>query len=214
MPKPTHTQIETLLRGLILPLHQIKRDIPLPIGERRWENDAEHSWSTAILACSLAPEIDPTLDVGKVCQFAVAHDLLEAYADDTSPFGSKEKLLSKAQREAAALESIAKEYAHFSWIIQTVKAYERKDTNEALFVSAIDKYVPAVYDVIDEGQLFRERGTTLAEYKQLLADQRDKVHRHPGVGKYYDEVRALLEEHPEYFHPETETGSESNTTTA
>ncbi len=43
MNKPTHEDIENLLRKIILPFYHIKRDMPLPVGERRWENDAEHS---------------------------------------------------------------------------------------------------------------------------------------------------------------------------
>lgn len=43
MAKPTHSDIDSLLRTLVLPFYHIKRDMPLPLGERRWENDAEHS---------------------------------------------------------------------------------------------------------------------------------------------------------------------------
>ncbi|MEK7152377.1 MAG: HD domain-containing protein, partial [Patescibacteria group bacterium] len=119
MSRPTHTQIEYLLRTLVLPFYHIKRDMPLPIGERRRENDAEHSWSIAMLACSLAREIDPNLDVGKICQFAVAHDLVEVYAGDTSTFASEAKHASKAEREEKALQTITREFAHFPWIIET-----------------------------------------------------------------------------------------------
>ena len=172
----------------------------VPIGERRWENDAEHSWSIALLACSLAPRIDASLDVGKICQFAVVHDLVEVYAGDTSTFASKSEHASKPQREAKALKTISKEFAAFPWIIQTIEAYEHKDTNEALFLYAVDKYITILYDYIDEAQLFRERKITLAAYNKSLEDHRKKVQVHPEIAKYYDEVRALLDARPEYFH--------------
>ncbi len=202
MPTPTHAHIEELAKTLILPFYHIKRDMPLPLGERRWENDAEHSWSIALLACSLAPEVDPGLDVGKICQFATIHDLVEIYADDTSVFASADQLASKDEREARALETIAKDFAHFPWIIQTIEAYERKDTDEAKFVYAIDKYITLLYDYLDEGRLFRERKVTLAQHNASLEAHRRKAHSHPAVGKYYDEVRDLLDAHPEFFHPE------------
>ena len=203
MPHPTHDQIEDLLRKLVLPFYHIQRDIPLPAGERRWENDAEHSWSLAFLACSLAPEIDSSLDVGNICQFAIAHDLVEVYADDTSPFADKEHVASKEEREERALQRIAREFAHFPWIIQTIEAYERKDTDEARFVYALDKYIACAFDLMDQGKLFIERKMTLTNYNKSLESHRKKAHSHPIIAKYYEEVRTLLDTHPEYFHPET-----------
>jgi 5'-deoxynucleotidase YfbR-like HD superfamily hydrolase len=202
MAKPTHDHIEKLIRALILPFYHVKRDMPLPIGERRWENDAEHSWSLAFLACAIAPEVDPALDVGKVCQFAVAHDLVEVYADDTSTFASDEHLATKAEREEQALKRITKEFAHFPWIIQTIEEYERKDTNEAKFIYALDKYIAVAYDYIVEGKLFKERKVTLADYNKSLETQRTKARSHPVVAEYYEEVRSLLDGRPEFFHQE------------
>lgn len=46
-----------------------------------------------MLACSLAHEIDPTLDIGKISQFAIAHDLVEVYADDTSVFATERAVI-------------------------------------------------------------------------------------------------------------------------
>jgi len=200
MTKPTHADIEKLIRKIILPFYHVKRDMPLPIGERRWENDAEHSWSVAFLACSLAPQIDPKLDVGKIAQYATAHDLVEVYSDDTSTFANQEKLASKAEREEMALKRIAKEFAHFPWIVQTIEEYEHRNTDEARFVYALDKYIAVTYDYIDEGKLFQERKVTLNTYNKYLEEHRKKAHAHPEVAKYYDEVRALLDAHPEFFH--------------
>jgi 5'-deoxynucleotidase YfbR-like HD superfamily hydrolase len=198
--QPTHADIETLLKTLVLPFYHVKREMRLPMGERRLENDAEHSWSLAFLACSLAPQVDVTLDIGKLCQFAIAHDLVEVYADDTPVFGDTEALLSKEEREEKALEAIAKESTPFPWIIQTITEYERKDSNEAKFIYALDKYIATAYDYIDEGRLFRQRKMTLVEYNKTLESHRIKAHSHQAVGKYYDEVRSLLDSHPEYFH--------------
>ena len=172
----------------------------MPIGERRWENDAEHSWSLAFLACALAPQIDSKLDVGKIAQYATAHDIVEVYADDTSTFAANEELASKDEREEAALRRITKEFNHFPWIAQTIQEYERRDTNEAKFVYALDKYIAVTYDYIDKGKLFKERKMSLDTYNKHLEVHRKKAHHHPEVAKYYEEVRALLDSHPEFFH--------------
>ena len=200
MGKPSHHQIEKLLIQVVLPFYHVKRDIPLPRGERRAENDAEHSWSLAFVACALAPEIDPGLDVGLVCQFAVVHDLVEVYAGDTAVHGDPAHAATKDVREAAAAKKLAREFAYLPWITQTLQAYERKDTNEALFVYALDKYLPVFFDYLDQARLFKERKYSLERYNRELEAHRAKAHRHPAVGKYYDEVRELLNAHPEYFY--------------
>lgn len=202
MTQPTHSDIEHLLKHIILPFYHIKRDMPLPLGERRWENDAEHSWSVAFLACALAPQIDPTLDIGKIAQYAIAHDIVEVYADDTSTFASESELATKDEREAAALKRIETEFGHFPWITKIVEEYESKQSNEAKFVYALDKYIPVAYDYIDEGKLFQERKVTLESYNKSLETHRQKAKSHPKVAEYYEEVRRLLDAHPEYFHSE------------
>lgn len=47
MPQPTQTDITRLLTEVVIPFHCIERNNDLP-KTGRWENDAEHSWSTAI----------------------------------------------------------------------------------------------------------------------------------------------------------------------
>lgn len=74
-----------------------------------------------------------------------------------------------------------------------------------MFVYALDKYIAVAYDHIDEGKLFRERKVTLEEYNSSLESHRTKAHSHPSIGEYYDEVRHLLDQHPEFFHQPTKT---------
>jgi putative hydrolase of HD superfamily len=200
MTKPSHDQLQELIKTLILPFYHVKRDSPLPIGERRYENDAEHSWGLALLAAAIAPQIDRNLDVGKICQYAVVHDLVEVYADDTSNFAPIKKLASKSQREEAALRQIEQEFAHFPWIAATINEYEQKTSEEARFVYALDKYLPVYFDYLDQARLFRERKLTLDDYNKALEAHRKKAHSHPVIAEYYEEIRALVEDHPEYFH--------------
>lgn len=200
MTKPTHQQIEKLITEVLLPFCHVTRDIALPRGERRLENDAEHSWSLAFLAASLAPQIDPKLDVGKICQYAIVHDLVEVYAGDTPVHGPKEQLLSKTQREHDALLKLTKEFSFMPWISSTITEYESRETDEAKFVYAIDKYLPVFFDYLDQARHFREQAMTHETYKEKMTEHRRKAHTHSEVGKYYDAVRELIDAHPEYFH--------------
>lgn len=202
MSRLSHSDTDKLLRDIVLPFQEIKRTHRLPVGRRRWENDAEHSWSVAFLACSIAHKIDTSLNIGRVSQIAIAHDVVEVYAGDT-PFLAHESVqTSKNDREAEAMKRIAKEFSHFTWIVDTVQEYERRETNEAKFVCAVDKYIAISYDLIDEARVMREQKVTLSEYNASLKSHREKAHGHGKVAEYYEEVRALLDSHPEYFHIE------------
>lgn len=198
-PLPTE-QILDLLSGIVLPFHHIERHHRLPQTKpRRWENDVEHSWSVAVLACALAPHIDRKLNVGKICQFAVVHDLVEIYAGDTKVFDSGSSASDKAARERDALKQIQQRFPAFNWITDTITEYEKRSSNEALFVYAIDKYIAVAYDLLDKGECLRELGVTQAIYDEYRAKHRLKAHLHPGVGRYYDEILDLMDAHPEYF---------------
>lgn len=201
MGKPSFEEVEALLQQAILPFYGIIRDVSVPITPRRRENDAEHSWSLALMACALAPEVDPDLDVGKICTFAVVHDLVELYAGDTSVWASKEKLASKAAREQAAVTQIAANFSAFPWIGQTVEAYERKDTSEAKFVYALDKFLNLLVIYADKNLHNVENyQTTKHMCDQQLIPHRQKAHSHPVVAEYYEQLRAAFDAHPEYFY--------------
>ena len=203
MTAPAYDDVEGLVRNIILPFHAVKREMKLPIRGRPWENDAEHSWSLAFLACALAPVIDTKLDVGKIAQFAIVHDIVEVYAGDISVLaGTDDQKAQKAKNEREALERMKREYAHFPWITQTVQEYESLQSDEAKFVYALDKYLPVAYDLIDAGKYLHEAKHTKRKYDEALVSHRKKAHTHPIVGSYYDETRRKLDAHPEYFYPE------------
>jgi len=52
------------------------------IPQEKAESVAEHSWSVALLAESLAAEYAPQLDRNKIMRMAMVHELCEIYAGD------------------------------------------------------------------------------------------------------------------------------------
>lgn len=98
---PTQLTLETyaaisLLAGVI-------RHNSVTFDAARRENVAEHSYSLAVLGGALAAELNKTaampLDIGRVTQFAVLHDLPEAYMEegDISVYADKRLLAAKKQ---------------------------------------------------------------------------------------------------------------------
>src|SRR5262245_60113888 len=96
--KPTLDELERVVRELVIPFYRVDRDMYIPKdgrGTRKLENDAEHCWSLAFLACAIAPQVDASLDVGKIAQLAIVHDVPEIFAGDVSTWDSAEKLAQK-----------------------------------------------------------------------------------------------------------------------
>ncbi|CAN5655451.1 HD domain-containing protein [soil metagenome] len=199
MSKPKFSDIQHLFNNMILPFHEIERDMPLPVASKRNDNDAEHSWSLALLAIALAPQTDKTLDVGKVCIFSVIHDLVEIYAGDTSVWGPEEMLANKAAREEAAVAEIQKQFNAFPNLGDWIEQYERKDTPEAKFVYALDKFLNLLIRSTDQGEYFRNKRINLDRFKKQVVSHRRKAHHHPEVGKYYDELLEIFYKNPQFF---------------
>ncbi len=205
--KPTFSDIEKLHKELLVPFYDIERDLAVLTKKRRKENDAEHSWSLAILACSLAVEIDPDLDLGKVCMFAIVHDVVEIYAGDTSVWSKAEHLQTKHEREKAAAEIIQDRFKAFPWIGQTIAEYERKDTAEAKFVWALDKFMNLLIIYVDKNRYNVEvHKSTKKKFDDLIKIHRAKAATHKTIAQYYDHMLAVFDKHPEYFYPESSDG--------
>lgn len=125
------------------------------------ESDTDHTMMTAVSACALGHKLYPdTLDHGLVAQFAIMHDLVEAYADDTDTFGLTEAdRAAKNQREHEAFLRIQKEFQlSFPWLPDIIEQYERLDTKEARFVKTVDKLMTKVSHILNNGAYFKSRG--------------------------------------------------------
>ena len=78
-------QIEFLLE--IDALKQLLRQSYVTDGSRR-ENTAEHSWHIALSAVVLAEHANEPVDVARVVQMLLVHDLVEIDAGDTFVYAS------------------------------------------------------------------------------------------------------------------------------
>ncbi|MDB5181973.1 MAG: Metal dependent phosphohydrolase [Candidatus Saccharibacteria bacterium] len=156
------------------------------------ENDTEHSYNLAMTAWFLASHF-PRLDQGKVVKFALAHDLVEVHAGDTYIYADAELLASKSARKAAALEQLSQEWPDFPDLIETVRAYEERSSEEAKFVYALDKIMPMMLIYIGEGHTWKREGITL---QRLHAVKKDKVAVSKDIKPYYDALYDLLLDSP------------------
>ena len=124
-----------LLHGV----QRVKRVARLP-DEKEMSNTVEHSFKLAMLCWYIADANKLTLNYEKIFKYALAHDVIEAYAGDTPTYDT-ESQKTKHVREAESLNRIESEFPEFSGLTQTIHEYESRSTPEARFVYAADKLI-------------------------------------------------------------------------
>lgn len=129
------------------------------------ESDTDHTVMLSVCACALAEKLYPYLDIGKVAQFSIVHDIVEAYAGDTDTFNlSKAGKIEKEVREAQALQKIHVEFDEmYPWISKTIEDYEALQTDEAQFVKLLDKVMPKITHLMNQGAHLKKIGRTKEE---------------------------------------------------
>jgi len=144
----------------------IFRQTYLSDGKRK-ENDAEHSWHTAVMAFTLAEYFDPEIDVLKVMKMMLMHDIIEIYAGDTYCYDDAGNA-TKEQREMEAAEKIysllpedqAKEYKAL-WL-----EFEAKNTPESNFCAILDRIQPIMLNYATDGRAWQEHGIYLEQVRK------------------------------------------------
>ena len=158
----------------------------------RPETDADHTVMLAIIACDLAEQLAPQrADRGLIAQFALVHDLVEAYAGDVQTLTiDAAGRVAKDERERLAMERLRTEFGPDSWMCSVIDVYEAQWCPEARYVKVLDKVLPKLTHLLNEcvaaKALTDREGFTAAHCVQL-----DKLRReYPDMGA----VTALLEE--------------------
>lgn len=185
VPEPDYDQLATELLEKVLRLGHVSMEFA-EVKRRTgnlsggYESDTDHTVMLSLLACSLA-RYDQRLDVGKVAQYALVHDLVEVYAGDVQTIQLDTiDFARKAADEAKALAQLDNEFGKtFPWLIETITAYEALADPESRFVKTLDKCMPALT------HLFTESRTILDEFESVEALRENaKLHHAKHLGSY------------------------------
>ncbi len=177
----------------------IKRKIYIPDSNKefRKENDSEHSYSLAMSTWYLSQFI-PNIDRDKAMRFALAHDIVELHAGDEMAIGrTKEQEMKKRLREQEALNKLEEEWPDFPEMTATIREYEKKDTNEALFVYALDKVLPMQLNLITGGHTWKKYNI---KRKDVVANKDEKARAFEEVNLIWKELRKEVLAHDDYFN--------------
>jgi putative hydrolase of HD superfamily len=154
------------------------------------ENDVEHSFGLALTCWYLHPKIAPDLDLSKVLQYALAHDIVELHAGDTFVFDT-ERAASKDAREREAAEQIRKDWPDFLPLVEYTEGYMNKVDAEARFVKAVDKLLPVIMvELGEKNEYWKRHGITLS----MERDNKVTIRVSDSVAPYYEMLIEWLDE--------------------
>lgn len=161
-------------------LKSIQRKTTVKADNNRRENSAEHSWQVALSAYILSDFIDIEIDVNKVIQMLLIHDVVEIYAGDLFAFADSTQKAQQMQNEYNAIADLYKKFP--SDKAKEIKSlwieFEEGKTSEAKFALSVDRFLPFLQNINNQGgswnefniskQQVLERNKTLAEVSSTL----------------------------------------------
>ena len=161
-----------------------------PLGLDRYENSAEHSWQIALMAASLARYAKAPVDINRVIAMLLVHDIGEIDAGDTMVFeeGGWE------QRKAAELASVTRIFGMLpdgqgASFLALWKEFEHGVTAESLFAHSVDRAMPVLLNLSNQGQSWRENGIS---YERVMRRVEPEVKA--GCPALWEYLRGRLED--------------------
>lgn len=166
-------------------LKKIKRKTKL-IGTNIEEDDAQHSWHISIMALILEEYADEDLDILKVLEMLLIHDLVEIYAGDTFAY-DEEGHKDKEERELKAANKLysllgEKKGDKFKslWL-----EFEEGKSKEAVFAIAMDRLQPILLNYHNSGGTWKEYGI---KKEQILKRVKPVMDTSKELGKFINEL--------------------------
>jgi putative hydrolases of HD superfamily len=145
-------------------VERMTRLIQQPGEIARRENSAEHSWHLALMAMMLVEHANEPVDLVRVLQMILIHDIVEIDAGDTFVYDSN-AMIGKAEREALAAERIfgmlpedQKDELFSLWY-----EFEARETPEAKYASALDRLAGMLPNAANNGGTWNEHKVTVEQ---------------------------------------------------
>jgi putative hydrolases of HD superfamily len=127
----------------------------------RRENSAEHSWHATMLAMVLSEYSRTHIEVSRVIEMLMVHDIVEIDAGDTPIYDKQGESIKEAreQKAAARIFSLLPPDQHQD-LMDLWKEFETGTTPEAKFARALDRIMPLLHNYNTQGKRWQEDGIT------------------------------------------------------
>lgn len=127
-----------------------------PVGLKRYENSAEHSWHVCLSALMLRDYANEDIDIDRVIRMLLIHDLGEIDAGDTIVYSSettelKEKEAAGVARMLDFLPPAKRDEYMALW-----HEFESGDTADSRFARAVDRVPPLLQNMADDGHTWKK----------------------------------------------------------
>ncbi len=136
----------------------------------RGENTAEHSWHAALSALLLHQYANQPVDVNKVIQMLLIHDLVEIEAGDTFVY-DQPKVIFQEKVEAKAARTVFCQLPNEQG--QRLKTlweeFEARETPEAKFAKAIDRFLPLYSNIFTKGYSWQPYNVSLPQVREIAS---------------------------------------------
>ena len=148
-----------------------------PIGLERYENSAEHSWQIALVALSLIPHAKEPVDTAKVVSMLLLHDVVEIDTGDKFAYDANhddfDNELAAAKRIFGLLPANTGDAFLELWV-----EFEQAQSANARFAKAVDRLLPVLQNIHNDGQSWRSHQITLEQVLKknaAIADLNDDL---------------------------------------
>jgi putative hydrolases of HD superfamily len=160
-----------------------------PVGLDRYETVAEHSWQVCLLAQLLSKCASAPVDIVRVIELLLVHDIAEIDVGDQIVYQAKDNSRAEAEREAAArIFGLLPEHDG-ARLMSRWQEYEDRTTGEAVFAYAIDRLLPVLQNIKNNGQSWRENRVPLEKIRAVNAVIAEAC---PSVWEYVQDILGQL----------------------
>ena len=137
-----------------------------PLGLARFENSAEHSWQLAVFAMALSHYAEGPIKLERVVWMLLLHDIGEIDTGDTIAYATEGMEQRKIAEQAAVKRICAILPSELSDQFESLwQEFEAAETPEAKFAHAMDRSIPIILNLANNGQSWRENGI---RYEQVI----------------------------------------------
>lgn len=132
------------------------------VGQDRYENAAEHSWQVAMLALSLIPYSKDEIDSSRVLQMLLVHDVVEIDTSDKIVYSEAHEDTENEEEAAERIFGLLPEPTATEFL-DLWREFEKNESLEAKFAKGVDRLMPVLQNLYNDGQSWVENGIRLEQ---------------------------------------------------
>ena len=119
----------------------------------RYENSAEHSWHIAMMANTFQEYAKELVNISRVVNMLLIHDIVEIDAGDTFAFADQSELDSQGDKELIAAERLfgLLPKQQFQEMNTLWLEFEDAESADAIYAKAMDRLLPLLQNMQNDG---------------------------------------------------------------